>query len=53
MVGVICSRICNVIQNFFPTQTITFCDCKETSGAEGTLGIDVETFALATAHAHR
>lgn len=52
MVGVICTRIGDVIQDFLAVQSISLCNSENTDWAECTLRVDVQAFTLAAAHAH-
>jgi hypothetical protein len=41
VVGIVCSCIRNIIEDFFPVQAITFRNGKEADGTEGTFGVNV------------
>lgn len=51
MLGVISSGISDVVQYFFPVQSVSLCDGQHTCGSEGPLRVDVETFPFPAAHA--
>lgn len=50
MIGVVSSCVGNIVEDFFPREAVAVGDREQTDGAEGALGVDVQTLALAAAH---
>lgn len=50
MVGVVGSCVGNIVQDLFARETVTVGHRKQTHGTKSTLGVDVQTLALAAAH---
>ena len=53
MIRVVCPGICNVVKYLLSVQTIALSYSQQPDRSEGALCIDVQTFALTTAHADR
>ena len=51
MIGIICSGISDIVQDFFSVQPKSLGGCQHTNRTECALGVDVQTFALTTTHA--
>lgn len=53
MVGVVGAGVRDVVEHLLAVQAKALRDCEEADRAEGSLSVNVETLALAAAHAHR
>ena len=50
MIRVVCTGICNIIQDFLADETESLCDCEQPHRSECSLCIDVETLAFTATH---
>jgi hypothetical protein len=50
MVGIVSSSIGHIVEDFLSNKPVSLGNCQESNWSEGSLGIDVETLALASTH---
>ena len=53
VIGVVGAGVGYVVKDFFARETKAVGNCEKSDGSKGAFRVDVETFALATAHIKR
>jgi len=53
MIGIVRSSIGDIVQNFFPVQTVSLRNSEKTNRTESPLRVDVQALSLPTTHVYR
>ena len=52
MIGVVCTRICDVVEDLLAVKPVAFGDSKQSLRAKGALRVDVQALSFPATHIH-